>query len=61
MNSSAPTEVPGLDHVVELSASEEFVCARRSDRSVWCWGRNDGGQLGDGTTTDRAHPVRVRF
>ena len=26
---------------------------------VWAWGRNDDGQLGDGTTTDRRNPVPV--
>ncbi len=29
------------------------------DGRVWAWGRNDHGQLGDGTTTDRLSPVAV--
>jgi prepilin-type N-terminal cleavage/methylation domain-containing protein len=35
------------------------VCAMKADNTVWCWGLNDGGQLGDGTTTDRSSPVQV--
>ena len=33
------------------------ACAH--DGSLWCWGRNNRGQLGDGTRTPRALPVRV--
>jgi alpha-tubulin suppressor-like RCC1 family protein len=34
-------------------------CALLADQSVWCWGRNTTGQLGDGTSTDSMIPVRV--
>ena len=33
--------------------------ALRSDGTVWTWGVNDNGRLGDGTTTDRWTPVEV--
>jgi hypothetical protein len=31
------------------------------DGTVWAWGYNDHGQLGDGTTQDRPSPVQVQI
>ena len=33
--------------------------ALKQDGSVWAWGQNDNGQLGDGTTTYRGQAVQV--
>ncbi len=45
--------------MVEVAAGLVHTCAVRSDGTVWCWGRNDKGQLGDATTTDATSPVQV--
>jgi alpha-tubulin suppressor-like RCC1 family protein len=42
-----------------VTAGAEHACAIRDDGTAWCWGRNDFGQLGDGTIEDRASPVQV--
>ncbi len=60
-----PTLLPDFDDVVELSSagSAAHFCARKSDNSVWCWGWNVSGQVGDGTSGSsnqfRATPLRV--
>jgi alpha-tubulin suppressor-like RCC1 family protein len=51
-HSTVPTVVPGIDHVVQVTAGEHHTCARRDDGTVWCWGRNDGFSVGDGTHDD---------
>lgn len=50
-----------LDDAVQVSSSSsaEHSVALLSDGSVYAWGRNDVGSVGDGTTTDRTVPVPV--
>jgi len=48
-----------LADVTALALGINHSCALRSDGTVWCWGRNLYGQLGDGTNTDRVTPVQV--
>ncbi|WP_416969631.1 RCC1 domain-containing protein [Streptomyces sp. 4F14] len=54
-----PVAVQSLDRVKSLAAGCDHVAALREDGSLWSWGRNHVGQLGIGTTTDRATPQRV--
>jgi alpha-tubulin suppressor-like RCC1 family protein len=44
---------------VSVTAGEDFTCYVGTDTNVYCAGRNNLGQLGDGTTTDRATFVQV--
>ena len=56
---TTPTPVPGLTSVVAVASGHNHSLALRSDGSVWAWGYNFAGMLGDGTTTSRATPVKV--
>ena len=44
----------------QVSAGAEHSLAVGSDGNVYAWGLNDHGQLGDGTTSSRNAPVRVK-
>lgn len=48
-----------LSGVTQISAGWAHSCARLSSGGVWCWGANDSGRLGDGTTTSRAVATEV--
>lgn len=48
-----------LVDVADLSLGGDHVLARAVGSTVHAWGRNDWGQLGDGTTEDISLPVEV--
>ncbi|HUI99887.1 MAG TPA: hypothetical protein VLY46_06600 [Usitatibacter sp.] len=56
---STPTQVVGLTGVVQVAAGFGHTLARRSDGTVWAWGDNSDGELGDGTTNSRPVPSQV--
>ncbi|TAN57279.1 hypothetical protein EPN15_04850, partial [Patescibacteria group bacterium] len=55
-----PTQVSGLTAgtVKEITAGVH-TCVIKTDGSMMCWGRNDYGQIGDNTTTQRNIPTQV--
>ena len=65
VSTPTPAQVKGpggagvLADVVAVAPGFRHVCARKTDSSVWCWGKNDRGQLGDGTKVDSPYPVKV--
>ncbi|MGI9647613.1 MAG: signal peptidase I, partial [Acidimicrobiia bacterium] len=45
--------------IVGLVGGVEHSCGVSDEGVVWCWGLNDKGQLGDGSTSDHEVPVQV--
>lgn len=55
-----PTVVSGLAQGARsLWVGPFHACARAADDRILCWGRNDHGQLGDGTRSMRTTPVAM--
>ncbi|WP_217569434.1 chromosome condensation regulator RCC1 [Streptomyces sp. GbtcB7] len=57
---TVPAEVQSLDHVKAIAAGCQFTMALREDGTVWTWGYNDWGQLGNGTNTRANTPQQVQ-
>jgi alpha-tubulin suppressor-like RCC1 family protein len=66
-NSTLPVAVKSpdgsgqLEDVVEISTGYRHACARKSDGTVLCWGKDEGSGIGDGGTRDRLLPVVIDF
>ncbi|MCM1441341.1 MAG: hypothetical protein NC131_19365, partial [Roseburia sp.] len=55
------TGVKPADQVAapQIDGGSTFAVTLRTDGTVWTWGQNNFGQLGDGSTTNRTVPVQV--
>jgi alpha-tubulin suppressor-like RCC1 family protein len=60
LNRFAPVDVAGLSSGVSaIRTGGSHTCAKTTGSGLLCWGRNDYGQLGDGTAIGRKSPVNV--
>lgn len=57
--SATPVVVAGLNDVIALEAGSLHGLALKADGTVWAWGHNGSGQLGDGTTTSRGTAAQI--
>lgn len=63
---ATPEEAPEMPAQVgtettwsKVACGDHHTVAVRSDGTLWAWGKNENGQLGDGTTIQRTAPVQV--
>jgi alpha-tubulin suppressor-like RCC1 family protein len=54
-----PVPVSGLTEITAIAGGGHHSLALNNDGTVWAWGSNDSGQLGNGTNTDSNVPVQV--
>ena len=56
---SSPVQVPGTTWSVSSTGASNYTAAIRTDGTLWMWGRNTNGPLGQNNTTDYSSPVQV--
>ena len=54
-------KVESLNDIVAVSTGYNHTLALKNDGTIWSFGANNLGQLGDGTTTNKSTPVKVLF
>jgi len=60
VQSHIPVEVQGISDATQVVAGSEHTCALLSSGHIDCWGNNERGGLGDGSTTDSNTPTEVQ-
>ena len=53
------TSLAVLEDVRSVAAGGDFTVALKTNGTLWAWGGNDYGQLGNGTVVSAAQPVQV--
>jgi alpha-tubulin suppressor-like RCC1 family protein len=48
-----------LPTFAQVAVGVRHTCATKSDGTLWCWGANASGQVGDGSAKPRGSPVQV--
>lgn len=54
-----PEQIPNFNSVSKVAAGANHSAALKNDGSLWSWGANSFGQVGDATKTMRLGPVHV--
>jgi alpha-tubulin suppressor-like RCC1 family protein len=59
-NRSSPVQIGTLNNWSQVFATEDWTTfAIKTDGTLWAWGSNNYGQIGDNTSTNRSSPVQI--
>lgn len=60
-HTNVPVQVTGLENIVAIDAGFGQCLALDAEGHVWAWGKNNVGQVGDGTRVAKAEPVMLEL
>lgn len=58
---SSPIQIGQLTNWKSVAANFYYTLALKNDNTLWAWGYNGNGNIGDGTTVDKQSPVQVGY
>ena len=56
---SSPVQIGGDTNWAYVASGQDTAIAVKTDGTIWGWGNNTEGQIGDGTTISRSSPVQI--
>ncbi len=55
----SPTQIGSLTDWSSVSTTFDWTAAVKTDGTLWAWGKNTNGQLGDGTVISKSSPIQI--
>lgn len=56
---STPTQIGNDTNWIEIAVGYSHILGKKSDSTIWSWGQNNWGQLGDGTFLNKNIPTQI--
>jgi alpha-tubulin suppressor-like RCC1 family protein len=58
-NISSPVQIGSSTNWKQAACGDDHTLALKTNGTIWGWGRNNQGQVGDNTVIDRSSPVQI--
>src|SRR5215475_9482388 len=59
VDAAEPDAAVPFAKLTSIDVAQGHACAVRDDGTLWCWGENTDGEVGDGTQVPRAAPTQI--